>query len=68
MSLQGKRITKKQAEILEELFASFDAIHDFVNQYGEHELDLTDDSATILCSAEDLYVAFGKAEKKYCGL
>jgi len=66
MALQGKRITKKQAEILEELFANFDAIHDFVNQYGEKDLDLTDDTATILSSAEDLYVAFGKANKKYC--
>ncbi|MGE7940636.1 hypothetical protein ACQKNB_00975 [Lysinibacillus xylanilyticus] len=68
MSLQGKRITKKQAQILENLFASFDAIHDFVNEHGEKDLDLTDDTATILCSAEDLYLAFGKADKKYCSL
>jgi len=67
MTLQGKRITKKQAEILDRIFKSFDAIHEFIDEYGEEKLDMTDDSDTIVTEAECLYVSFGKSDKYLFG-
>lgn len=65
-SLQGKRITKNQAEALERIFSQYDAIHHEVETYGIDELDMTDDSDSIVKYAEELYVAFDRATKKYC--
>jgi len=63
MSLHGKRINKKQAMILEELFQTFDAIHAEVDEYGREHIDMTDTSDSIVSDVDRLYVAFGKSEK-----
>lgn len=64
MTVYGKRITKKQAEILEELFSYFDAIHRIADEYGEDEVDMTDTSQIIVEEAQNLYIAFRKTKKK----
>ena len=65
MTVYGKRINKKQAEALDFLFSCLDDIHKEVAEYGEEQLDMTDGSHTILSAAEDVFIAFGHAKKKF---
>ncbi|RKJ75249.1 hypothetical protein D7X33_17735 [Butyricicoccus sp. 1XD8-22] len=64
MSLQSKKLTKKQAEIIEELISTFEQIHNDIVEFGEEEQDLQDTKDSIIGLAEDLAITFGcKANK-----
>lgn len=64
MSLQGKRINKKQAAILDQIFDYFDVMHSDLLEHGEGSVDMTETRHAITELTEELYIAFGKADKK----
>lgn len=68
MSLQGKRITKKQAEKLEVLFNIFSRLHERMDEEGYDKFvdgqGFTDNYDSIINAADDLFISFGFAEKR----
>lgn len=66
-NLHGKRLNKKQAEILEELFELMECLHKDVAEMGyDAFLDaqgLTDNYDSVLDGVDKLFIAFGYADK-----
>lgn len=64
MSLQGKSLTKKQAEIIENIVSYFETIHEEIKEYGQENMDFQDTKASLLGLTEDLSISFGSENKK----
>lgn len=58
MSLEGKKITKEQSEIIEGLIKCFQGIEKEIEEYGEDDVDLQDDKDAILGLAKELVNSF----------
>ncbi|MCE4044537.1 hypothetical protein LXM56_10400 [Lysinibacillus fusiformis] len=67
-SLHGKRLNKKQAEKLEELFDLLSMLHKSVAEEGYDEFlnrqGLTDNYDFVVNTADDVFISFGFAEKR----
>ena len=66
-NLYGKRLNKKQAEILEELFEVMEGLHKSVEVMGYDEFQdrqgLTDNYDNVFNGVDKLFIAFGYADK-----
>lgn len=63
MSLEGKKITKKQAEILDALFEHVRVCREDCKRQGA-DFDMTDNYDTFIECSEELFITFGFGRKK----